>query len=150
MVVKAKSWFSTINLLITSSVHTSLRLFGKLGVWTLLMGTLVDVFVVVRSFITGYRFTTSHCFFVGILLMIFGFQFFLIGLLGEMIRYFAFQPNEEYSVRQELALRSDAHAYVPFVAGETPMRQVPPQLDFVQFTSVTNGMSKLRKSRTGY
>jgi glycosyltransferase involved in cell wall biosynthesis/putative flippase GtrA len=114
-------------LFLTSSVHTPLRLFGKLGVWTLLMGTLVDIFVVVRSFITGIPIHNQPLLFVGILLMIFGFQFFLIGLLGEMIRYFAFQPNEEYSVRQELALRSDAHANVPFVPAEVPMQKVPPQ-----------------------
>ena len=40
--------------------------------------------------------------FVGILLMIFGIQFILVGLQSEMIRHYAFQEGEEYSIRQEL------------------------------------------------
>ncbi|GCE17274.1 hypothetical protein KDK_10740 [Dictyobacter kobayashii] len=40
--------------------------------------------------------------FVGILLMIFGVQFFLAGLQSEMIRHYAFERDEEYSIRQEL------------------------------------------------
>jgi hypothetical protein len=57
--------------------------------------------------------------------MIFGFQFVLIGLLGEMIRFFAFQPNEEYCVRQEYALRDDVHTYAPFVPGEVQRIHAP-------------------------
>ncbi|HAT45212.1 MAG TPA: glycosyltransferase, partial [Ktedonobacter sp.] len=40
--------------------------------------------------------------FVGIILMIIGVQFVLTGLQSEMIRHYAFQPGEEYSIRQEL------------------------------------------------
>jgi hypothetical protein len=40
--------------------------------------------------------------FVGIILMIFGVQFILTGLQSEMIRHYAFQPGEEYSIKQEL------------------------------------------------
>ena len=52
-------------------------------------------------------------------------QFVLIGLLSEMIRFFAFQPNEEYCVRQEFALRDDVLAYVPFVPDGVQRQQVP-------------------------
>jgi hypothetical protein len=45
---------------------------------------------------------TQPLLFVGILLMIFGVQFILTGLQSEMIRHYAFQPGEEYSIRQEL------------------------------------------------
>jgi hypothetical protein len=34
--------------------------------------------------------------------MIFGVQFILTGLQSEMIRHYAFRPDEEYSIRQEL------------------------------------------------
>ena len=36
-------------LFLTSSLHTPLRFFGKLGFWTFVMGTLVDLFVLIRS-----------------------------------------------------------------------------------------------------
>src|SRR5205823_3804549 len=85
-------------LFLTSSLHTPLRLFGKLGFWTFLLGNLVDVFVVLRRFITHEPIHNQPLLFVGILLMIFGFQFIVIGLLAEMIRHYAFKPGEEYSV----------------------------------------------------
>lgn len=124
-------------LFLTSSVHTPLRLFGKLGAWTFLFGSLVDVFVVVRSFITKIPIHNQPLLFVGILLMIFGFQFVLIGLLGEMIRHYAFQPSEEYSVRQELELCSDANAYTLLVPGDTHMQQFPQQ----QLQPLSNGQN---------
>jgi Zn-dependent protease with chaperone function len=40
--------------------------------------------------------------FVGILFLIFGVSFILTGLQSEMIRYFAYQPKQEYSIRQVL------------------------------------------------
>ncbi len=39
---------------------------------------------------------------LGIMLMIFGTNFFLTGLQSEMIRHYAFKPGEEHSIRQEL------------------------------------------------
>ncbi len=40
--------------------------------------------------------------FVGIMLMIFGVSFILTGLQSEMIRHFAYRPEQEYSIRQVL------------------------------------------------
>ncbi len=98
-------------LFLTSSLHTPLRLFGKLGAWTFLLGIFVDAFVVARSILIGEPIHNQPLLFVGILLMIFGFQFVLIGLLGEMIRHYAFKPGEEYSIKQEIKLLDtyDAH-----------------------------------------
>jgi hypothetical protein len=110
-------------LFLTSSLHTPLRLFGKLGFWTFLLGNLVDIFVVVRSFITQQPIHNQPLLFVGILLIIFGFQFILIGLLGEMIRYYSFQSGEEYSVRQELALRNPYHVNDVFVPAGVHIQQ---------------------------
>lgn len=89
-------------LFLTSFLRTPLRLFGPLGFWTLLLGILVDVYVVARSFLTHVPIHNQPLLFVGILLMIFGVQFILTGLQSEMIRHYAFQPGEEYSIRQEL------------------------------------------------
>jgi hypothetical protein len=91
---------------LTSSLHTPLRLFSRLGFWTFMVGVLVDVFVVVRSFVSNVPIHDQPLLFVGIVLLIFGFLFFLIGLLAEMIRYYAFEPGEEYSIKQEIARRS--------------------------------------------
>ncbi len=90
-------------LFLTTYLRTPLRLFGPLGFWTFFIGVLVDVYVVVRSlFILHQPIHTQPSLFIGILLMIFGVQFILTGLQSEMIRHYAFQPNEEYSIRQEL------------------------------------------------
>ena len=78
-------------------------LFGPLGFWTFLAGMLIDIFVVFRSFFINHMpIHEQPLLFVGILLMIFGVQFILTGLQSEMIRHYAFQPGEEYSIRQEL------------------------------------------------
>lgn len=95
---------------LTSSLHTPLRLFGRLGFWTFLLGVLVDVFVVARSFIWNAPIHDQPLLFVGIILLIFGFLLLLIGLLAEMIRYYAFEPGEEYSIKQEIIRRDEALA----------------------------------------
>jgi glycosyltransferase involved in cell wall biosynthesis len=89
-------------LFLTSFLRTPLRLFGPLGFWTLLLGFLVDAFVVIRRIVLNQPIHDQPLLFVGILLMIFGIQFILTGLQSEMIRHYAFQSDEEYSIRQEL------------------------------------------------
>src|SRR6266566_296353 len=100
----ARGLIDLLNVLfLTTYLRTPLRFFGPLGFWTFLIGFLVDAYVVVRSiFILHQPIHTQPLLFVGILLMIFGFQFILTGLQSEMIRHYAFQPGEEYSIRQEL------------------------------------------------
>ncbi len=99
----ARGLIDLLNVLfLTSFLRTPLRLFGPLGFWTLLLGILVDIFVVGRSIVTHVPIHNQPLLFVGILLMIFGVQFILTGLQSEMIRHYAFQPGEEYSIRQEL------------------------------------------------
>ncbi len=88
-------------LFLISFLRTPLRLFGPMGFWTFFIGMLIDIFVVVRSFF-GQPIHNQPLLFVGILLMIFGVQFILTGLQSEIIRHYAFQPGEEYSIRQEL------------------------------------------------
>jgi glycosyltransferase involved in cell wall biosynthesis len=101
----ARGLIDLLNVLfLTSFLRTPLRLFGPLGFWTLLLGIFVDVYVVARTYL-GFTHEPIHnqpLLFVGILLMIFGIQFILTGLQSEMIRHYAFQPGEEYSIKQEL------------------------------------------------
>src|SRR5438105_14485727 len=90
-------------LFLTTFLRTPLRLFGPLGFWTFFVGVLVDIYVVISSyFVTHEPIHNRPLLFVGILLMFFGVQFILTGLQSEMIRHYAFQPGEEYSIRQEL------------------------------------------------
>ncbi len=90
-------------LFLTTFLRTPLRFFAPLGFWTFLLGMLVDVFVVVRSYFFTHDPIRNHpLLFVGILLMIFGVNFILTGLQSEMIRHYAFRSDEEYSIRQEL------------------------------------------------
>lgn len=89
-------------LFLTTFLRTPLRFFGPLGIVLFLAGVLIDVYVVMRSYFTSLPIHNQPLLFVGILFMIFGFQVFLTGLQSEMIRHYAFQPGEEYSIRQEL------------------------------------------------
>ncbi|MBE3561101.1 MAG: glycosyltransferase family 2 protein [Ktedonobacteraceae bacterium] len=100
----ARGLIDLLNVLfLTSFLRTPLRLFGPLGFWTFLIGMLVDLYVVIRSmFIIHQPIHQQPSLFIGILLMIFGVQFVLTGLQSEMIRHYAFQQGEEYSIRQEL------------------------------------------------
>ena len=89
-------------LFLTSFLRTPLRLFGPLGAWTFFFGVLVEIFVIIRRILFNQLIHDQPILFVGIILMIFGIQFILTGLQSEMIRHYAFQPDEEYSIKQEL------------------------------------------------
>ncbi len=99
----ARGLIDLLNVLfLTTFLRMPLRLFGPLGFWTFLAGVLIDAFVVARRIFFNQLISNQPLLFVGILLMIFGVQFILTGLQSEMIRHYAFQPGEEYSIRQEL------------------------------------------------
>jgi glycosyltransferase involved in cell wall biosynthesis len=100
----ARGLIDLLNILfLTTFLRTPLRLFGPLGFWTMVLGFLVDLWVVMSSHFIDHQPIHIHpMLFVGILLMIFGLQFFLTGLQSEMIRHYAFQRGEEYNIRQEL------------------------------------------------
>ncbi|GCE49285.1 glycosyltransferase involved in cell wall biosynthesis [Thermosporothrix hazakensis] len=99
----ARGLIDLLNVLfLTSFLRTPLRLFGPLGFFTLFIGILIDLFVVIRKLFFSQPIHDQPLLFVGILLMIFGVQFILTGLQSEMIRHYAFQPGEEYSIKEEL------------------------------------------------
>lgn len=89
-------------LFLTTFLRTPFRLFAPMGFWAFLIGVLIDAFVVARRIFANQPIHNQPLLFVGILLMIFGVQFILTGLQSEMIRHYAFQPGEEYSIKQEL------------------------------------------------
>ncbi len=90
---------------LVSYMRTPLRLFGSLGILSTLAGIGVDLYVVLDRFLPFGSQQPIHnrpLLFVGILLIVFGISFILTGLQSEMIRHFAYRPEEEYSVRQVL------------------------------------------------
>ena len=100
----ARGLIDLLNVLfLTTFLRTPLRFFGPLGFWTFFAGVVVDIYVVVRSYLfTHEPIHNQPLLFVGILLLIFGVQFILSGLQSEMVRHYAFRSDEEYSIRQEL------------------------------------------------
>jgi glycosyltransferase involved in cell wall biosynthesis len=99
--------FVTVLFLITYLKHP-LRFFGTTGLAIFGLGTLVELYL---AFLWLLRevgqadvgpIGTRPLFLVGILAMILGIQLFSIGLLGEMLRYFTFRPEGEYSIKQIL------------------------------------------------
>lgn len=92
-------------LFLMSYMRTPLRLFGTFGILSMIIGILVDLYVVLDRFLPFGSQEPIHnrpLLFVGILFIIFGVSFILTGLQSEMIRHFAYRPEEEYSVRQVL------------------------------------------------
>ncbi|HTI13837.1 MAG TPA: glycosyltransferase family 2 protein [Dictyobacter sp.] len=100
----AQGFIDLINIVFLKTyLRRPLRLFAALGFWSFILGFIVDVIVVLRRFFFMHEpIHEQPLLFVGIVLMIFGVQFVLAGLQSEMIRYYAFQRGEEYSIRQEL------------------------------------------------
>jgi glycosyltransferase involved in cell wall biosynthesis len=92
-------------LFLMSYLRTPLRLFGSLGLISFFTGLAVDVYVVADRYLpfgSHQEIHTRPLLFVGIVLLIFGISFILTGLQSEMIRHFAYRPQDEYSVRQVL------------------------------------------------
>ncbi len=96
----AVGFFDLITVLfLTQYTWRPLHLFGSLGLGSLVLGTLINVYLTVLWF-TGHRpIGNRPLLTLGVLLMIIGVQFISFGLLGEMIAHMA--PREdEYAVRE--------------------------------------------------
>jgi glycosyltransferase involved in cell wall biosynthesis len=86
-------------------LQTPLRLFGAIGIISSILGVIVDLYVVLDRFLPFGSHEEIHnrpLLFVGIILLIFGVSFILTGLQSEMIRHFAYRPEDEYSIKQVL------------------------------------------------
>jgi glycosyltransferase involved in cell wall biosynthesis len=90
---------------LVSYMRTPLRLFGSLGIFSTIAGILIDLYVVGDRYLPFGSGTPIHdrpLLFVGLLLIGFGVSLILTGLQSEMIRHFAYRPEEEFSIRQVL------------------------------------------------
>jgi glycosyltransferase involved in cell wall biosynthesis len=95
-------------LFLTTYLKHPLRLFGTIGLIIFMIGGVIEFYLTILWFwreLGGADIPpigTRPLFIVGILAMILGIQLFSTGLLGEMIRYFTFRPEQEYSIRETL------------------------------------------------
>ena len=91
-------------LFLTSYLKHPLRLFGTIGLTMFGLGGLIELYLASLWLLRAVGAAdvppigTRPLFTVGILLMILGIQLFSTGLLGEMLRYFTFRPEQEYSI----------------------------------------------------
>jgi len=91
---------------VTRYMRYPLRLFGWLGIGTFLAGMAINSYLGVLWMIRFLGISdipaigTRPLLSVGVLATLIGIQFFSMGLLGEMVRYFNYRPQQEYSVRR--------------------------------------------------
>jgi glycosyltransferase involved in cell wall biosynthesis len=89
-------------LFLTYYLKRPMHLFGTLGAVLFLIGFAIGLYLTGLWFL-GEGIGWRPLLFLGILAMIVGVQMASIGLLGEMIRNFAYEPEEEYSIRRLLS-----------------------------------------------
>lgn len=99
--------FITVLFLMSYLSHP-LRLFGTAGLIMFGLGGIVEIYLAVLWLLRAWGLAqagpigTRPLFTVGILAMILGIQLFSTGLLGEMLRYFTFRPDQEYTIEKIL------------------------------------------------
>lgn len=95
-------------LFLTTYLKHPLRLFGVSGLLMFGLGSVIELYLAAEWLQRALGLAqvepigTRPLFTVGILAMILGIQLFSTGLLGEMIRYFTFRPEQEYAIKQIL------------------------------------------------
>ena len=89
-------------LFLTYYLKRPMQLFGTLGALLFLIGFAIGLYLT-GLWVLGEGIGWRPLLFFGILAMIVGVQMASIGLLGEMIRNFAYNPEEEYSIRRLLS-----------------------------------------------
>jgi glycosyltransferase involved in cell wall biosynthesis len=101
-----RGFFDFITVLfLTTYLKHPLRLFGTSGLMMFGLGGLIELYLaslwLLRAAGQGEvePIGTRPLFTVGILAMILGIQLFSTGLLGEMLRYFTFRPEQEYTIK---------------------------------------------------
>jgi glycosyltransferase involved in cell wall biosynthesis len=95
-------------LFLTTYLQNPLRLFGTGGLIIFGLGGLIELYMAVLWLLRAVGLVdvepigTRPLFTVGILAMILGIQLFSTGLLGEMLRYFNYHPEQEYVIEKVL------------------------------------------------
>jgi glycosyltransferase involved in cell wall biosynthesis len=96
-------------LFLTTYLKRPLRLFGTSGLLVFSFGVVIELYLTVLWLLREIGgadippIGTRPLFTVGILAMILGIQLISIGLLGEMVRYFTYRPEQEYTVKDILS-----------------------------------------------
>ncbi len=89
-------------LFIMKYLQRPLHLFGTVGFGMLVLGFLTGVYLTADKLIAGHSIGTRPLLTLSVLLMVMGVQLFSLGLLGEMLRNFAYKSTAEYSIKRVL------------------------------------------------
>lgn len=89
-------------LFIMKYLQRPLHFFGPIGALMFLLGFVAGVYLTLDKLIAGVSIGTRPLLTLSVLLMITGVQLFSLGLLGEMLRNFAYRSTAEYSIKQVL------------------------------------------------
>ncbi len=96
-----KGFIDLITVLFTIRyIKRPMHLFGFVGLLTALMGVFISLWLTYEKIFLGKGINNRPIFFLGILLIIVGIQFFAIGLLGELIVH-NFQNDKEYVIKEK-------------------------------------------------
>jgi glycosyltransferase involved in cell wall biosynthesis len=87
-------------LFITRYKTTPLHIFGMMGLFSMLIGLVIELYLTVGWFF-GERIRNRPLFFLGILAIIVGVQFIFFGLLGEMISA-NFAERTQYTIKERI------------------------------------------------
>jgi Glycosyltransferases involved in cell wall biogenesis len=81
-----------------------MQIFGLFGLLSMLLGIVINTYLVLLKFITGESLADRPLLLLGTLLLILGVQFMSIGLIGELVvrTYYETQQKPIYVVREEL------------------------------------------------
>lgn len=91
---------------LTRYMQRPLQLFGILGLGVWLLGMIGFLYILALK-VEGQHVFQNHgpLLFLSGIAIISGIQLFMLGLVGEMLRHYAFRPSEEYSIKRQLTHR---------------------------------------------
>ncbi len=93
-------------LFLTRYLQRPLQLFGLLGMALLGLGGAGFAYLLLLKLMGQSVFQThGPLLFLSGILIVSGIQLFMLGLVGEMLRHYSYQPRDEYSVRRRLGPR---------------------------------------------
>jgi glycosyltransferase involved in cell wall biosynthesis len=88
---------------LTRYMQRPLQLFGILGLGVWFLGAIGFLYILALK-VEGQHVFQNHgpLLFLSGIAIISGIQLFMLGLVGEMLRHYAFRPTEEYSIKRQL------------------------------------------------
>jgi glycosyltransferase involved in cell wall biosynthesis len=89
---------------LTRYMQRPLQLFGVLGLGVFAAGAAGFIYLLILKLIGQSIFSThGPLLFLSGIMIVSGILLFMLGLVGEMLRHYGFQPRDEYSVKRRLA-----------------------------------------------